>query len=43
LRAVSQLNRVLGIVVNGFDMGETPPYYRETWAANAGTGGMTGY
>ncbi len=36
LRAVSQLNRVLGIVVNGFDMGETPPYYRETWPAGAG-------
>jgi capsular exopolysaccharide synthesis family protein len=40
LRAVSQLNHVLGIVVNGFDMGETPPYYRETWTANAGAGGM---
>jgi len=40
LRAVSQLNRVLGIVVNGFDMGETPPYYRETWPANAGAGGV---
>jgi polysaccharide biosynthesis transport protein len=40
LRAVSQLNRVLGIVVNGFDMSETPPYYRETWPANAGAGGM---
>jgi polysaccharide biosynthesis transport protein len=40
LRAVSQLNRVLGIVVNGFDMSETPPYYRETWTANAGAGGM---
>jgi capsular exopolysaccharide synthesis family protein len=40
LRAVSQLNRVLGIVVNGFDMSETPPYYRETWAANAGAGGV---
>ena len=26
LRAVSQLNRVLGIVDNGFDMRETPPY-----------------
>jgi polysaccharide biosynthesis transport protein len=36
LRAVSQLNRVLGIVVNGFDMRETPPYYRETWPAGAG-------
>jgi capsular exopolysaccharide synthesis family protein len=43
LRAVSQLNRVLGIVVNGFDMGETPPYYRETWAANTGAGNITGY
>jgi len=40
LRAVSQLNRVLGIVVNGFDMSETPPYYRETWTANAGAGGV---
>jgi capsular exopolysaccharide synthesis family protein len=40
LRAVSQLNRVLGIVVNGFDMSETPPYYRETWPANAGAGGV---
>jgi capsular exopolysaccharide synthesis family protein len=36
LRAVSQLNRVLGIVVNGFDMSEVPPYYRETWPAGAG-------
>jgi capsular exopolysaccharide synthesis family protein len=43
LRAVSQLHRVLGIVVNGFDMSETPPYYRETSAANAGAGGFTGY
>lgn len=36
MRAVSQLNRVLGIVVNGFDMREIPPYYRETWPAGAG-------
>jgi receptor protein-tyrosine kinase len=36
LRAVSQLNRVLGIVVNGFDMSEVPPYYRERWPAGAG-------
>jgi capsular exopolysaccharide synthesis family protein len=36
LRAVSQLKRVLGIVVNGFDMSEVPPYYRESWPAGAG-------
>jgi capsular exopolysaccharide synthesis family protein len=36
LRAVSQLNRVLGIVVNGCDMSEVPPYYRDSWPAGAG-------
>jgi Mrp family chromosome partitioning ATPase len=37
LRAISQLNsQVVGVVVNGFDVRETPPYYRDAW--HTGTG-----
>jgi Mrp family chromosome partitioning ATPase len=31
VRALAQLDRVLGVVVNGFDVRETPPYYRGAW------------